>query len=114
MMLRRVFLLGAVALVATACTGSRKRPSPPRERTVLVVDNRGYADMTLYVVVGTRRTRVGIAGGLKTTELTIPPYTLGSGGSLAFVADPIGGKRQSFSQEIYVREGERITLTIPP
>lgn len=113
MMLGRVLLIGAVALATTACAGSR-RQLPPRERTVLVVDNRGYADMTVYVVAGSSRTRVGTAGGLRITELTIPANAVGGGTPLRFVADPLGSSRQSYTQEIYVREGDRVTLTIPP
>ena len=110
---RRALLLGAVALAATACAGGR-RPAPHRERTAVIVDNRGYTDMTIYVVSGTRRTRIGNAGGLTKTELTIPEFSIGNGGSISFVADPIGGNRSSFSTEVYIRAGETITLTIPP
>ena len=113
MTVARALLIGIVAVAAVSCGGSR-RPAPERERTVVVVDNRGYSDMTIYVVSGARRTRVGTAGGLRQTSLTIPPSSIGNGGSISFVADPIGGTRQSFSTEVYVRAGETITLTIPP
>jgi hypothetical protein len=109
----RWLLWGIVAATSLACAGMR-RPAQERPRTVLIVDNRGYSDMTIYVVSGLRRTRLGNAGGLQKTELTIPSSSIGNGGSISFVADPIGGNRQSFSTEIYVREGETITLTIPP
>lgn len=109
----RFLLLGVVAATTLACAGMR-RPAQERERTVLLVDNRGYSDMTIYVVSGMRRTRLGNAGGLQKTELTIPSSSIGNGGSISFVADPIGGSRQSFSTEVYVRAGETVTLTIPP
>lgn len=109
----RTLLVGLAAVAALSCAGGR-RPAPERERTILVVDNRAYTDMTIYVVAGARRTRVGTAGGLTQTRLTIPASSLGNGGSISFVADPIGGNRQSFSTEVYVRAGETITLTIPP
>jgi hypothetical protein len=110
---RRAFVLGFVAIATLGCGGGR-RPAQHRERTVVVVDNRGYTDMTIYVVSGTRRTRIGNAGGLTKTELTIPEFSIGNGGSISFVADPIGGNRASFSTEVYIRAGETITLTIPP
>jgi hypothetical protein len=96
---RRALLLSIVGLATVACAGGR-RPAQHRERTVVIVDNRGYSDMTIYVVSGTRRTRVGNAGGLTKTELTIPEYSIGNGGSISFVADPIGGNRASFSTEV--------------
>ena len=110
---RRALLLSLFGIATLACAGGR-RPAQHRERTVVVVDNRGYTDMTIYVVSGTRRTRIGNAGGLTKTELTIPEFSIGNGGSISFVADPIGGTRSSFSTEVYVRAGETITLTIPP
>ena len=109
----RALLFGIVAATALACAGVRK-PAQERARTVLIVDNRAYTDMTIYVVSGMRRARMGNAGGLTKTELTIPSSSIGNGGSISFVAEPIGGNRNSFSTEVYVREGETITLTIPP
>lgn len=113
MIAARTLLLGVVAVATLACAGGR-RPAQERPRTVLIVDNRGYTDMTIYVVAGARRTRVGIAGGLQKTELTIPSSSIGNASSISFIADPIGGNRQSFSTEVFVRAGEAITLTIPP
>jgi hypothetical protein len=113
MTIGRGLLIGVVAVATLSCAGAG-RPAPERERTVLLVDNRGYSDMTIYVVSGARRTRMGTAGGLRQTSLTIPSSSIGNGGSISFVADPIGGNRQSFSTEVYVRAGETITLTIPP
>ena len=109
----RALLLGIAAITTLACAGMRK-PAPERARTVVIVDNRAFSDMTIYVVSGTRRTRLGNVVGLQKTELTIPSSSIGNGGSISFVADPIGGNRRSFSTEIYVREGETVTLTIPP
>ena len=109
----RALVVGLLAVATVSCGGAR-RPATARERTVVIVDNRGFSDMTIYVVSGARRTRVGTAGGLKQTELTIPPSSIGNASSISFVADPIGGNRQSFSTDVYIRAGETITLTIPP
>jgi hypothetical protein len=108
----RSLLLAGVALLA-ACAGGR-RAAPTREPTYLMVDNRGYADMRIYVFVGSSRRSMGVAGGLKISQLTIPAHVVGTAAHLRFQADPIGSSRQAFSQELYVREGDRLTLTIPP
>src|SRR5688572_20590143 len=105
----------ATLLLLGACSGTRKaRPAMEREPTVLEVDNRGFVDMNVYIVNGSQRIRLGMAGGLTRTNLTIPPRYLSSGRDLAFLADPIGGRRTAVSQSIYVREGDHVTLTIPP
>jgi hypothetical protein len=33
---------------------------------------------------------------------------------MRFMVDPIGSSRQGTSFDIYVRPGERVTLTVPP
>ena len=102
----------ALALV-TACASSRgSRPGTDPTRTVLVVDNRGFADMTAYVVTGGQRIRLGIANGLSKTELTIPATAVSGAGDLQFYFDPIGGTRAAVSERIYVRPGDRVTLLI--
>ena len=112
-MVARTLLFGVLAVATLACGGSRRR-APEQARTSVIVDNRGFPNMTIYVVSGASRTRIGTAVGLQKTQLTIPASSIGNGGSISFVADPLGSNRQSFSTSIYVRAGETITLTIPP
>jgi hypothetical protein len=38
---------------------------------------------------------------------------VGTGRDLRFMVDPIGSSRQGVSFNIYVRPGERVTLTVP-
>ena len=79
------------------------------------VDNQGFADMTIYALRGGERIRLGLAVGNSTTSLTIPAYLAsGAAGPLRFLADPVGGSRAPVSEELIVRPGEVVTLTIPP
>ena len=100
----------AIALLA-ACTSSR-RAAAPREGAELVVDNRAFSDMTIYAVDGTARRRLGFAPGNTKTTLQIPASLANR--DLAILADPVGSSRTSISNRIYVRQGERVTLMIPP
>jgi hypothetical protein len=82
--------------------------------TTLVVDNRGFIDMTVYAIRNSQRLRLGIAPGNHKTTLVIPPALLGGITTLRFVADPIGGSRPSVSEEISVVPGDTVELMIPP
>ena len=102
----------AGSLLLTGCVG--KRSGAPVERTVIEVDNRDFNDMTIYVVDGSSRLRLGTAYGLKKTPLTIPPHAVGTARDLQFLADPIGSSRSAISQSLYVRQGDRVQLVIQP
>ena len=85
--------------------------------TTVRVDNQGSLDMDIFVVrEGGVRVRLGMATANGSTTLRIPDDQLvgGSVTSLRFVADPIGGRRNSVSSSILVTPGDQVTLQIPP
>ena len=102
-------------LVAAAC--GRRGPATdvaPDAPTTLVVDNQAFPDMTIYVVEGARRVRLGMAGGHAQTRFILPKYLVRALTSLRFQADPIGGAVSPYSEEITVSPGDEIVLRIPP
>lgn len=116
--LLRSFSLGlaTMAVVATAgCNRNRVQTDiDPDAATVLVVDNQAFPDMTIYVIEGARRVRLGMAGGHAQTKFTLPKYLVRSLTSIRFQADPIGSNRAPISDEITVTPGDEVTLRIPP
>lgn len=111
---RRVFL-GVLALTLAACTtAAGRRQAADTPRTTVSVDNQALLDMTIYVISGSQRIRLGTARGLNTTELTIPPSIVFGVSTLRFQADPIGGSRTPVSETISVSEGDEVVLRIPP
>lgn len=108
-------VVATAILSAAAC--SRKAPETdvdPNAPTTLVVDNQGFPDMTIYVYEGSRRIRIGTVTGHSEQRFVLPAYLVRSITTLRFEADPIGGNRSSFSNEITVSPGEEVTLRIPP
>ena len=81
--------------------------------TVVEVDNQGFQDMDVYVVRSGQRLRLGLATGIHKTNFTIPPSVVNGLTTLHFIADPIGGRRASVSQEISVAPGDTVVMTIP-
>jgi hypothetical protein len=108
-------LLACVMLLA-ACSKPQpdeQPPSPTDARTVVTVDNRGFLDMTIYVLDGSQRVRLGVANGNRATEMTVPGQLVRGIAHLQFLCDPIGGNRAPVSDEITVEPGDHVTLTIP-
>ena len=109
---RRRFIVAAL-LLASGCMYSRGAQQA-QGTAVVEVDNQGVLDMTIYVMRGAERVRVGIAGGLKKTSLPIPPNIVFGPTTLRFLADPIGSNRNSVSDEITVSPGDTVTWIIRP
>jgi hypothetical protein len=109
----------AIVSATTAACGGRDVETSAGEVALadaahLVVDNQGFLDMTIYVLEGSARRRLGTATGGTRSRILIPPSVIGNGRDLQFLADPIGGRRNSVSQRIFVTPGEEVRLTILP
>lgn len=110
----------ALAAMASAACGRRTVETSagdvvPDSATYLIVDNRAFPDMTIYLLEGgSARQRLGTAWGLKSTRIPISRTIVGAGRELQFVADPIGARGNSVSQRIFVRRGDQVVMTIMP
>lgn len=111
---RIVILTGCAFLAACAASGTGRNAAEQREPAIVIVDNQGFLDMTVYALRGAQRIRLGTAMGLSKTRFTLPRGILFGATPLRFLADPIGGTRTPVSEEITVSEGEEVVLTIPP
>jgi hypothetical protein len=109
-------LILALAITSLGCrTGSAAHTiDDGPARTTIDVQNEGFNDMTVYVLVNGSRTRLGIAPGNKTTELTIPGYLLAGTTFMRFVCDPIGGNRTPVTEEVDVSPGDQLVMIIHP
>ena len=109
--------LAALGLAGALVGCSRNRvvtEIDPNAKTVVFVDNQAFPDMTIYVLEGSRRVRLGLATGHSQNEFTLPNYLIRTLTSIRFLADPIGSNRTPVSESITVSPGDRVTLRIPP
>lgn len=113
-MIRIRFLALAAAALSFACASVRNQAPDPESRTTLKVENDAYLDMTIYVMRGAERVRLGLATGARISTFVIPADVLRTYTPLKFIADPVGGSRVSISEEITVRPGDEVILRIPP
>jgi hypothetical protein len=105
-----------VFLAVAGCSSTREGAPPPEPRaeSYVRVENRSMLDMTIYVVRGGERRRLGLVNALSSQTLAIPSVVIDGSGVLRFLADPIGANRTPVSEEIVVRHGDVVQLTIPP
>ena len=112
----RLIIFVLLALGVAACNAFKRgsNTSDANQRTVVQVDNQGFSDMTVYAARSAQRVRLGTAIGNSKTNFDIPKVLISGLTPLRFVADPIGGRRASVSEEITVAPGDTVVLTIPP
>jgi hypothetical protein len=103
-------LLGAAACKTLSHGSGTVDQNQP---TVVQVDNQGFIDMDVFALRSSQRVRLGTAPGASKTNFTIPPSLVSGLTPLRFIADPIGGRRASVSQEITVAPGDTVLMTIP-
>lgn len=111
---RIAFTLVALGFAACKTGAPSSGDAAPAGPTVVQVDNQGFLDMAVYAVRSGQRLRLGTATGNSKTNLKLPQSIVSGLTPLRFVADPIGGRRASVSQEITVAPGDTVVLTIPP
>jgi hypothetical protein len=110
---RRAFLGLAISLAAAACSRPRAGgPAPAQPPTRVAVVNNNFLEMTVYVVRGGQRVRLGVARSNTTTVLDIPSHMIFGPTSISFLADPIGSDARPYSQEITVSPGDTVRLVI--
>lgn len=116
--MRRTMIFGLLALATSVLLGcNRNQPVTdvdPNAPTTVVVDNQGFSDMTIFVLEGGRRIRLGLANGNTQSRFRLPSHLVKTLTPLRFLADPIGSDRQPVSDEITVSPGDEVTLRIPP
>jgi hypothetical protein len=101
-------------LAAFACSKTPPPPVDPSAPAMVEVENQSFYDMNVYVVRGGMRARLGTVSGNSKRVFEIPRTFVGPATPLRFQADPIGGSRTPFSQEITVLPGDTVVLRIPP
>jgi hypothetical protein len=113
----------AGALLITLPTGcfwnrgkKEQRAEAPRAAPApipLTVDSRYREDVTVYVVRGTQRTRLGLVTALTTQAFLLPATFSADAGGFRLAADPAGSRRASFTSEnVVAQPGQRLVWTL--
>ncbi len=79
--------------------------------TTLVVENRHWANVTVYILRGHSRVRMGTVNSMDSQEFVVPGILVGRVVDLRLVADPVGGQPY-ISEEILVGPGDVIDFRL--
>ena len=105
--------IGLLVIFLACGTGGQKGSFQDQLPATLKVENHSYLDMTIYVLRGSQRFRLGIAPSATTKVFEIPEFLLFGPTTLRFLADPIGSTQTPVSQDIDVKPGDEVVLIIP-
>lgn len=103
----------ALALAPGGCTmlrrgGDESDRTEKKRETLLVVENRHWADVTVYVIRGGARARMGTVTSMSTVTFVVPPEMLSAGADIRLLADPVGSTTEFLSELVRVEPGEEI------
>lgn len=110
----------ALGTAGGACRSAQSGPSDsdegpaPRPRTTVRVENQRFQDMDVYVVYQTQRVHLGMVTGNSAAVFVIPPSFLTEVTQLRFLALAVGGADEPVSDEVTVRPGDEVGMTIAP
>ena len=110
-------MVGLSVLVALTVLACRKRdattPAPdPNTAVPVEIENHYMGDVTIYLVRGSLRQRLGMVTALGTAEFTFPWRWLSQSGSSRLLAYPIAGARAQLSEPLIVQPGQWIKWTL--
>ena len=116
--LRMLVLLMVAASTTTACslrrgTNDKDEPAQMRSGPVkVIVDNKHWQDVTLYVIHDGARSRVGMVTATTIATFTMPPPLIGQTGLIRLIADPIGSRGGISTETIVVKPGQEVQWTL--
>src|SRR5207237_1938006 len=110
---RRLALTAMACLTIAAChqgggVGAAATESGWNGALTLRVVNHSWLDVTIFVLQGTHRERVGTATATSTTEFHLPLQHLTSADYRLF-ADPIGSRQTVRSEPLHAQDGDVVT-----
>ena len=116
--MRTARIVGLSILVALTFLGCRKRdaattPAPdPNTPVPVEIESHFMGDVTIYLVRGSMRQRLGMVTGLGTAEFSFPWRWLSQSGSSRLMAYPIAGARVQLSEPLILQPGQWIKWTL--
>jgi hypothetical protein len=105
----------AAIVILSACAPTAQRgsaPNPVNGGTTLVVRNDNWNDVTIYLVRGSMRTRIGSVIAMGQAEFKIPAAYVVGVSDVTLQAAPTGSNESYISPSIMVFPGAQLTLTV--
>lgn len=117
--MRALLSMAAVAVAVTvlaACArpGEQRDDISPDTETTVFVRNDRMLDVTVYLLRGTHRTRLGTVTAHSSRSFVISRELVAGLAELRFLVDPIGDRGIGTSETIVAQPGDVIRVTIRP
>lgn len=116
--LRRLAALAAFGLTTIGgCHQSRSIGAAAAEAgnagsiTIRVV-NHAWLDVTIYLLQGTHRDRIGVATASSTSTFQIALRQLSAGAEYRLYGDPVGSRLTVRSEPLHAQDGDVVTWTL--
>lgn len=117
-MLRSTLLALAFLWASAACTTSSGARHAPRgaaidaEKATLSVTNNNWSNVTVFLVRGGQRVRMGMVTTMRTARFVIPKVFLRAAGDVRILVDPIGSSDSFQSSGFHVRPGQEVEFVV--
>lgn len=112
---RAFTIAAAAAMLLGACAPAAEQARTTmstRGKTTLVVENANWSDITIYLLYGSSRIRMGSVPSMRQARFNIPDaYVLGVS-DVTLQADPVGSGRTWISPPIQVFPGAQVALKV--
>lgn len=106
------FLGLSLVLVGPTPAAAQEGPSEQEHAREVVVHNRAFLDMHVYVVQSGQVTSLGMVTGLTDATFALPRSFGDFSQEIRLLADPIGGFGSYLSEPVIAHETDQIELTI--
>jgi hypothetical protein len=107
----------ALVIITLAChhgaTSGADAPGPFTTGPRATIRNYNWLDVTIYVVRGGARSRLGIVNGQDSRTFLLPKALMPTG-TVRLMVDPIAASGRYVSDEITVSPGQVVELTVMP
>lgn len=118
--MRRLLLHSALAAAVIAGLGScAPLPNPdvaPRdygtEEILFQVKNFNWSDVTVYLLRGGVRTRLGVVNSMGEASFRLPAGLMGSSSDVRLLLDPIGSSVAYMTDPIFVQPGQTVEMSV--
>ncbi len=110
----RALLISIFVVTAASCSRGHKTQSSSLASgpVSLRVENHNWVNVNVYVLHGGQRTRLGMATGSKTTDMTIPYWIVGQATSIQLQGDAVGSSDRITTTAVIVRPWMHLDWTL--
>ena len=105
-------MIASVGVLACGPAARQADSGAARAETAVQVRNNNFFDVTVYLLDGGARVRLGTVTGLSSRTLMVAPHLVRGPRELRFLIDPIGGGRSWTSEPILITPGDIVQLTV--